>query len=183
MKAFESALDSLPDHPGAVLGLSGLLLDLYEQRIPAEPPSASSKLLETANESQVHARIHSDRPFLDALHETVDGEPKDIAPPDGIDQRDNTLKTGLNLPGEAVTDATPAELNRIAARARATGMLSALTKLGESWADSELWYVLARAYELSGQNARAKECLWWVIKLEDAKPLRPWRVCTASSAW
>lgn len=69
---------------------------------------------------------------------------------------------------------SPEELNRLAARDRAYGLLSTLTKLGSGWDDSEAWFALARAYEESGQIEKAKEVLWWCVELEDTKALRPW---------
>lgn len=71
--------------------------------------------------------------------------------------------------------ATPVELYRIAARDRAYGLLSSLTKLGSGWDYSEAWFALARAYEEGGQIEKAKGVLWWCIDLEDTKPLRGWR--------
>ena len=54
-------------------------------------------------------------------------------------------------------------------------LLSTLTKLGSGWDNSEAWFGLSRAYELSGQVDKAKDCLWWVVELEDNRPIRPWR--------
>ena len=65
-------------------------------------------------------------------------------------------------------------LSRLAARDRAYGLLSALTKSGTGWDSSEAWYGLATAYEASGQIKMAKEALWWVVKLEDGKGVRTW---------
>ena len=70
---------------------------------------------------------------------------------------------------------SPEELNRIAARDRAYSLLSTLTKLGTGWDNSEAWYMLARAYEESGQIDKAQEVLWWCVELEDGRPLRHWR--------
>jgi tetratricopeptide (TPR) repeat protein len=69
---------------------------------------------------------------------------------------------------------TPEKLNRLAARDRAYGLLSALTKLGSAWDDSEAWFALSKAYERSGQVERAKEILWWCVELEDRRPVRHW---------
>lgn len=66
-------------------------------------------------------------------------------------------------------------LYRLAARDRAYGLLSALTKLGTGWDDSETWIQYARALEESGQVEKAKEALWWTVELEDTKPVRHWR--------
>ena len=76
---------------------------------------------------------------------------------------------------------TPENLNRLAARDRAYGLLSNLTKLGTAWDDSEAWFALARASELSGQVEKSKEILWWCVELEDRRPIRSWRNITAGS--
>lgn len=74
------------------------------------------------------------------------------------------------------TDAIPLEdlLPKLAARDRAYGLLSALTKTGKGWDCSEAWYALARAYEEGGQVEKAKEALWWVVELEDGRGVRGW---------
>lgn len=78
-------------------------------------------------------------------------------------------------PKQPKEDLTPEQLNRLAARDRAYGLVSSLTKLGVGWDDAEAWYALARAYEEGEQEAKARECLWWVVELEDASPIRAWR--------
>ncbi|KAL8819055.1 MAG: hypothetical protein Q9223_002433 [Gallowayella weberi] len=65
-------------------------------------------------------------------------------------------------------------LSRLAARDRAYGLLSMLTKSGRGWDDSEAWFALARVYEASGQEEKAKEALWWVVELEEGRPVRDW---------
>ena len=77
---------------------------------------------------------------------------------------------------EDATNPTTASdlLSRLAARDRAYGLLSALTKSGTGWDSSEAWYGLATAYEASGQIKKAKEALWWVVKLEEGKGVRTW---------
>jgi hypothetical protein len=70
---------------------------------------------------------------------------------------------------------SPPVLNRLAARDRAFGLLSTLTKLGSGWDYSEAWYALARAYEESGQVEKTKEVLWWCVELEDTHPVRSWK--------
>jgi len=67
-------------------------------------------------------------------------------------------------------------LNRLAARDRAYLLLSTLTKVGEGWDCAEAWFVLSRCYELSGQVEKSRECLWWVVELEDSRPVRDWAV-------
>ncbi|KAL8718439.1 MAG: hypothetical protein Q9225_004423 [Loekoesia sp. 1 TL-2023] len=71
-------------------------------------------------------------------------------------------------------DESPTLLSRLAARDRTNGLLSMLTKSGRGWDDSEAWSALARVYEQSGQIDKAKEALWWVVELEDSRPLRDW---------
>jgi hypothetical protein len=66
-------------------------------------------------------------------------------------------------------------LNRLAARDRAFGLLSTLTKLGSGWDYSEAWFALSRAYEESGQVEKTKEVLWWCVELEDTHPVRSWK--------
>ncbi|KAI4113077.1 MAG: hypothetical protein LQ345_005871, partial [Seirophora villosa] len=56
-------------------------------------------------------------------------------------------------------EASPKLLSRLAARDRAYGLLSMLTKSGRGWDDSEAWSALARVYEQSGQIDKAKEAL------------------------
>jgi hypothetical protein len=65
-------------------------------------------------------------------------------------------------------------IDRLAARDRAFGLLSNLTKLGSGWNYSEAWFALAKAYELGGQEAKAKDVLWWCVELEDARAVRNW---------
>lgn len=66
------------------------------------------------------------------------------------------------------------ELARLAARDRASLLLTTLTKLGSGWDSSEAWYALARAYEVSGEVEKQKSALWWVVELEDHHPQRDW---------
>ncbi|CAD6563756.1 MAG: hypothetical protein ASARMPREDX12_000049 [Alectoria sarmentosa] len=70
--------------------------------------------------------------------------------------------------------AAPDRLSRLAARDRAYGLLSALTKSGTGWDNSEAWFALARAYEEGGQVEKAKESLWWVVELEEGRGVREW---------
>lgn len=79
-------------------------------------------------------------------------------------------------PATNAPSTSPEELNRLAARDRAYGLLQGLTKLGSGWDCSEAWFRLAECYELSGQVEKAKEVLWWCVELEDTRPIRPW-VC------
>lgn len=137
---FEQSLAFFPDHPSAVVGISAILLDIYEEKIPAEPSH---------------------------------GRPRPVVPP-----QIPTTTTTTTMGSSAALAATPppALLNRLAARDRAYMLLSTLSKLEDGYDDSECWMMLARAHELSGQVDRARECLWWVVELEDGRPVRPWGV-------
>lgn len=64
--------------------------------------------------------------------------------------------------------------DRLAARDRAHALLTTLTRLGSAWNDSDAWFALSRAHEESGQADKAKEALWWVVELEEARAVRPW---------
>ena len=66
-------------------------------------------------------------------------------------------------------------IDRLAARDRAYGLLSGLTKLGTGWNYSDAWFALARAYEESGQLDKAKEALWWCVELEEGMGARDWK--------
>lgn len=146
---FERALLHFPDHPQAIVGLSNILLDIYSQDIPMEPTRAAEVIPLSPTQTPV-------------VSETViDSEPKKHRLTSHTPSAENHL--------------SPPELSRLAARDRAFGLLSTLTKLGPGWDYSEAWYALARAYEESGQIEKAKEVLWWCVELEDTHPVRNWR--------
>lgn len=143
-------------------------LDLYEKALshfpdhPAAIVNLSSILLDIFTKT-----IAPEPPrATGALAPTIQSEQA----PDPL-ASDNPDKPFLR---RSKSGATPSELHRLAARDRAHGLLSALTKLGSGWDYSEAWYVLARAYEEGGQADKAKEVLWWCVELEDSKPLRSW---------
>jgi hypothetical protein len=73
-------------------------------------------------------------------------------------------------------------LDRLAARDRAYGLLSGLTKLGTGWNYSEAWFALARVYEESGQVDKARDVLWWCVELEENRAVRDWR-CAAAGGY
>lgn len=158
MEHFEHALLSYPDHPKATVGLANILLDIYDQKIPPERPKPT---LDPGVSTQS---------LLDKAKPSTSGQ----VPL----QNGSALKTNQNP--KSVTQAseelrkTPENLNRLAARDRAYGLLSTLTKLGTGWDNSEAWFALARAYEAGGQIEKAKEVLWWCVELEDRRPVRHW---------
>ncbi|RPA82805.1 hypothetical protein BJ508DRAFT_413967 [Ascobolus immersus RN42] len=72
------------------------------------------------------------------------------------------------------TIVTEPELTALAKRDRAYGLLNTLTKLKNGWDCSEAWFALATAYEKGSQFDKARECLWWCVRLEDTRPVRGW---------
>ena len=186
--SFESALTHFPNHPPAIVGLSNILMDIYTEKLL--PPPAIPKLDDS----------HSDDEPLPSLNKQDSKFPALPSVPLGLAKTsDATAKRIGNLPsrpringsgsispptspvsGEtplpAAHEATSLPLNdRLAARDRAYGLLSGLTKLGEGWNYSEAWFALARAYEESGQVEKAKDALWWCVELEDGMGVREWR--------
>ncbi|KAF2654221.1 hypothetical protein K491DRAFT_483969 [Lophiostoma macrostomum CBS 122681] len=148
---FERALLHYPDHPEAIVALSNLLLDVYCKIIPLEP-------------------THDPEPRFPILPPTK---------PSALDTTPQQKKKHLaSHTPSAENQLSPPELNRLAARDRAFGLLSTLTKLGAGWDYSEAWYALARAYEESGQVEKTKEVLWWCVELEDTHPVRSWKSVT-----
>lgn len=161
--AFEQALSYYPDHSAGIIGLSDLLLDIYEQKIPAEEPLPSTQppLPSTSGSLISEAKPSLTRPNTASSTEPSHGP--------SLVNDNHTEHTGARK-----KDPSPAELNRLAARDRAYMLLSTLTKLGTGWDDSEAWSMLARAHELSREIDKAKQALWWVVELEDSRPLRGW---------
>lgn len=145
---FERAVLHLPDHPEAIVGLSNILLDIYAKIIPLEP------------DLNVEKQTATSPPSVPSVSDTST-KSKSTHAPSHTPSAENQL--------------SPPELNRLAARDRAFGLLSTLTKLGAGWDYSEAWYALARAYEESGQIEKAKEVLWWCVELEDTHPVRRWK--------
>ncbi|WEW56601.1 hypothetical protein PRK78_002048 [Emydomyces testavorans] len=148
MKQFEEALIYFPDHIRATVGLANLLLDIWEQKIPAEEPELVSQ------------------PDVSSLS---------LSSPIEASFREEQKSNEASTPAPPPLDKdSPEYLARLAARDRAYGLLSALTKLGTAWDDAEAWFSLARAYEHGNQIKKAKEVLWWCIDLEDRRPVRHW---------
>jgi tetratricopeptide (TPR) repeat protein len=146
---FERALQHFPDHPQSIVGLSNILMDIYCEVIPLEPTKQTGVVTPVS------------QPSLPSVQ-------KDTQP------NTKTQHLTSHIPS-AENQLSPPELNRLAARDRAFGLLSTLTKLGSGWDYSEAWYALARAYEESGQIDKTKEVLWWCVELEDTRPVRSWR--------
>ncbi|KAF7189889.1 putative cargo-transport protein ypp1 [Pseudocercospora fuligena] len=166
---YEQALAYSPDHAAGIIGLANLLLDQYEEKLPLEEPlnpvhpqaSTSGSLIGEAKPTLTRPNTATSTIPSHRGSYISDSRPSQPEAEDGRKKRR--------------PDPTPAELNRLAARDRAYMLLSNLTKLGSGWDNSEAWLALARAHELSKEVSKAKEALWWVVELENNKPLRAWR--------
>ena len=162
VEQYEQALLFWPDHTKATVGLSNILLDIFEQKGTKEDvPDGSPKAPSRTKERKSNGNMNGSGSQNGAL---VEGGPM----------------ATRSQPSEELKK-TPENLNRLAARDRAYGLLSNLTKLGTAWDDSEAWFALARASELSGQVEKSKDILWWCVELEDRRPIRSWRSITAGS--
>ncbi|KAI0971057.1 hypothetical protein F4678DRAFT_461603 [Xylaria arbuscula] len=184
---FEEALMHYPDHPSAIVGLSNILLDIYTEDLLPPPaiPSISggqagkeaftttTKVKKSATEKNDISRSHVITPLglgggahRDAIisnTETMRYPPQQSSGPSATD--------GLPAPYKA--NSLPI-IDRLAARDRAYGLLSGLTKLGKGWNYSDAWFALARAQEESGQLDKAKDALWWCVELEEGMSVREW---------
>ncbi|KAJ5805803.1 uncharacterized protein N7503_003405 [Penicillium pulvis] len=159
MKYYEDALLRCPEHPIATIALANLLLDIWDEKLSPE----STKTEVDLNVSRLSllsssAKLKSARAI--SADELKVPETTEIPRPISI----------ATSPHEV----DPKHLHRLAARDRAYGLLSILTKLGSSWDNSEAWYALSRAYEAGEQTEKLKEVLWWCIELEDRRPIRHW---------
>lgn len=158
VEQFEQCLMYYPNHARGIVGLSNVLLDYFEKKV------------------DLGRRVDDGRPKQDVKRERRPSTPKVVIQNGSI----NSSGSESSQHGISVTDGdelrkTPENLNRLAARDRAYGLLSTLTKLGTGWDDSEAWFALARAHELGGEADKAKEILWWCVELEDKRPIRHWR--------
>ena len=197
IRQYESALSHFPDHPAATVGLSNLLLDIYAKIIPAHANHASPpspKMLTENLSLPILASIPAppyaldDKIDIKASSMESDGS-RPLRSPTFLSRNSSNesltspttaattpMSTGKRPNSGSHTRKTQEAVDRLAARDRAYGLLSSLTKLGSSWDSSEAWFALARAYEESGQAERAKEVLWWVVELEEKRPVRGWSV-------
>ena len=158
---YEDSLSYFPDHPASIVALSSLLLDIYTEVMPAEPPQPLRPTQHSAGGP--NSRVQTPTSTSNPLH-----QPTSTATP----TPDPKLAPGISTTTRK--SPSPAELNRLAARERAYMLLSGLTRLGVGWDDSEAWLALARAHELGGQVGKAKEALWWVVGLEESRMIRGW---------
>ncbi|KAL2129731.1 hypothetical protein VTI74DRAFT_7394 [Chaetomium olivicolor] len=193
---FETALTHFPNHPGAIVGLSNILLDIYSEKLlppPAVPDLVLNSLSLSDESNSVSAGPTSfptqpkrdERPSLPSAplglgpttpeprprHEEVFSNGHPPSPPPAA----SSSLLGPPLPPPHRATSLPLN-DRLAARDRAYGLLSTLTKLGTGWNYSEAWMALARAYEESGQLEKARDALWWCVELEDCRGVREWGV-------
>ncbi|KAJ5165364.1 Tetratricopeptide-like helical [Penicillium coprophilum] len=159
IRHFEEALLHFQDHPAATIGLANLLLDIWDQKLDPEPSNTDVDL---------------DASRLSLLSETPKPKSAKAISTDDLKISSDTGNVRHEEPHLSAQDVEPKQLHRLAARDRAYGLLSALTKLGSSWDNSEAWYALSRAYEAGEQVEKLKEVLWWCIELEDRRPIRHW---------
>lgn len=174
VEQYEQCLMYFHHHAGGIVGLSNVLLDYYERKVElgkkvdgAKPPlsmvaAPAAKVEEQVGERPRRYRREFSRQSID--EPAVNGNLESAMGGVGHSQRvkDDELKK------------TPENLNRLAARDRAYGLLTTLTKLGSGWDNSEAWLALARANELGGEIEKSKEILWWCVELEDTRPIRHW---------
>ncbi|KAK4217949.1 hypothetical protein QBC37DRAFT_413607 [Rhypophila decipiens] len=201
--SFESALTHFPDHPLAIVGLSSILMDMYSEKLLPPPaiPSLNISNLSLDDPSNIHIDSKASLIFQNEADKfpTLPSVPLGLAKSSPemsktlgkLPKRPRMNGTGGSTLTSAPTspvlgvggskelppsyEATSLPLNdRLAARDRAYGLLSGLTKLGSGWNYSEAWFALARAYEESGQVDKAKDALWWCVELEDGNGVREW---------
>ncbi|KAI1268640.1 hypothetical protein F5Y18DRAFT_376269 [Xylariaceae sp. FL1019] len=183
---YEEALMHYPDHVSATVGLSNILLDIYSEvllpppavpRIAWEPTLSESTNQGTRNTEPV-TRL-STIPTLPITPLGLGTNKTQISDESRVGgsvfsvDRSSSASATNELPAPYKAHSLPL-LDRLAARDRAYGLLSGLTKLGAAWNDSDAWFALARAHEESGQPDKAKEALWWCVELEEGMGIRKW---------
>ncbi|KAH7037979.1 putative filamentation protein Rhf1 [Microdochium trichocladiopsis] len=187
---FEEALLRSPNHPQSILGLSNILLDIYSENLlpdPAVPKvavvGAEPGTLPAEDAAHSSAASHSKKQSAAPALPNVPIGLKPTSTVSGTRPESQTLSQSKMKPATSTqTNELPAPwkatslplVDRLAARDRAYGLLSSLTRLGTGWNNSEAWFALARAYEESSQADKAKDALWWCVELEEAKGIRPW---------
>lgn len=169
-----------PDHPAAILGLSNILLDIYTEDLlpaPSNPPLQFSADGVMPSTTTLNSATNLADPDRNLQHSASNLE---LGPLGFQSASQNTgPKPFIRHPSTSSLEppykaSSTALLDRLAARDRAYGLLTALTRLGTGWNHSEAWFALARAYEVGGQVEKAKEVLWWCVELEEGKGVRDW---------
>ncbi|KAE8451922.1 hypothetical protein EG329_002763 [Mollisiaceae sp. DMI_Dod_QoI] len=194
---FESALTYFSDHPAAIVGLSNILLDVYsEDLLPLTtiPKLELPTLISTPSASTLNTSAPVTTPLA---NQPPPLRPSSTLPvvshgPLGLPNAKLSARTKQNSQDATSTpdslssglqpsykESSTALLDRLAARDRAYGLLTALTKLGTGWNNSEAWFTLSRAYEEAGQPDKAREVLWWCVELEEGRGVRDWSVVSS----
>ncbi len=175
-----------PDHPAAIVGLSNILLDIYGEKL-LPPPAVPGLNLDNG---QVPRRVASASTISIGGVDRTRPDPRSPLPSEplglgtskslkpgtrdsALDETEPTAKVGSELPPPYKATSLPL-VDRLAARDRAYGLLSTVTRQGTAWNYSEAWFALARAHEEGGQPDKAKEALWWCVELEEAMGVREW---------
>jgi hypothetical protein len=161
------------DHPSAIVGLSNILLDIYSEVLlpcPAIPNISGETKQPSIGKKAILRPILSTPLGLggDIGQEISESETEGLRFPT---QPTLELTATDELPAPYKANSLPL-IDRLAARDRAYGLLSGLTKLGTGWNYSDAWFALARAHEESGQPDKAKEALWWCVELEEGMGVR-----------
>jgi cargo-transport protein YPP1 len=176
-----------PDHPAAIVGLSNILLDIYTEALlpaPAIPSVKGELTTQEFSEGAAKTKLSERKKTETSL--SLPAVPLGLG--GGVAQESNVLDTvKVRFPTEQASQSPTADelpapykavslplIDRLAARDRAYGLLSGLTKLGRGWNYSDAWFALARAHEESGQVEKAKEALWWCVELEEGMGIRDW---------
>ncbi|KAK3380187.1 hypothetical protein B0T24DRAFT_547706 [Lasiosphaeria ovina] len=199
---FEAALTHFPDHPAALVGLSNILMDIYsEDLLPSltfpgldllgasshgAPYMPGSNTNGSSSTITVPIRSKADKfPVLPSeplgLVTTKAKKPEEQPKANGKPFSafpSKSVAPDAELPPPHKAASLPL-LDRLAARDRAYGLLSGLTKRGSGWNNSEAWFALARAYEESDQLDKAKDALWWCVELEEGMGIREWSCVVA----
>lgn len=169
---FESALIHCPNHPAAAVGLSNILLDIYDEKLRPTPTIAplDDSIPASDTEDAYSPKSHIGSKVLPTSPLGLKTNPRLASSTGPLPPLAHT-----DLPEPYKATCLPL-LDRLAARDRAYALLSGLTRLGTGWNYSDAWFALARAYEESGQADKAKEVLWWCVELEEARGVREWTV-------
>jgi tetratricopeptide (TPR) repeat protein len=198
---FETALTHFPDHPGAIVGLSNILMDIYSEKL-LPPPAVPGLDLDGLSLNEQNTPPGGAAATMRATQQDDDKLPSLPSEPLGLGPtrpaKTTKKKAATSTAGEATNGCTAATTttsallgpqlppphlatslplnDRLAARDRAYGLLSGLTRLGSGWNYSDAWLALGRAYEESGQVEKARDALWWCVELEDGRGVRDWGV-------
>lgn len=175
MGLFENVLGHDWDHPGGIVGLSQIILDVgkdEETAIKPVPPPVASTVTdrrESIYATPAQSPLLLKRGSYPMTPTTVASSTAPVA----------TESTPIPQPNSPHPPAKPEsteerDLAPLIARNRVYGLLSQLSKSGRGWDSSEAWFALARSYEEDGNLEKAMGVYWWCVGLEDTRPVRGW---------